>query len=124
MIIDLRPNAKFQPEIYEMLSEISYKKIDLFNDLIEKISLDFKNNLDWWVEQPASRNTFQSPLYFYYCCLHLINSLLSSGKTIDKVISYSPALNKILRSLKKKYHVKFKIQGPKGRISYFLYFFH
>ena len=119
MIIDLRPNAKLQPEIYEMLSEISYKKIDLFNDLIEKTSSDFKDDLDWWVQQPGSRNTFQSPLYYYFCCLHLINSLLSSGKTIDKVISYSPALNKTLRSLKKKYHVKFKIQGPNGRISYF-----
>tara|TARA_Y100001970_G_scaffold15871_1_gene17883 strand:+ start:68397 stop:70118 length:1722 start_codon:yes stop_codon:yes gene_type:complete len=122
VIIDLRPGAKLQSEVFEMLKDISYKKIDSFNNLIEEVSFDFKDDIDWWVQQPGSRNTFQSPLYYYFCCLHLINSMLSSGQHIDKIISCSPALNKILKSFRKKYHIKFKIQGPKGKISYFIYF--
>ena len=35
MIIDLRPGAKLQSEVFEMLKDISYKKIDSFNNQTE-----------------------------------------------------------------------------------------
>ena len=77
MIIDLRPGAKLQSKVFEMLKDISYKKTDSFNNLIEEVSFDFKDDLDWWVQQPGSRNTFQSPLYYYFCCLHFDDFMLA-----------------------------------------------
>jgi len=122
MILDLRHNSKFQPEIFDMLKNISYQKADLFNDIIANASSNSQYNLDWWVEQPASRNTFQSPLFYHFCCFHLVKELLESSTIVEKVISDSPGLNNILISLKEKYGARYIIQGPKGILSKFFFY--
>jgi hypothetical protein len=114
MILDLRSNSVLKSPIFETLNNISYKRRSQFNEIIGNISSNFEDNLDWWVEQPASRNISQSNLFYQFCCLYLIDGLIRSGTHLDKIISDSPAFCRILRILKKKQNMAFEIQGPEG----------
>ena len=123
MILDLRQHSELIPPVFDMLKRISYARRDQFNDLIGKVSSHFENNVDWWVEIPAGRSPLQSNLFFHFCCLHLVNELIKSDTNIEKVIVDSAALNRILKTVRKKHGASFEIQRPKGRSPRFLYYF-
>jgi hypothetical protein len=75
-ILDLRFDGKLPAEISSLFNTISYELRPKFNEIVTEISTQLKKNLDWWVQGPASRNTFNSPFFHYYCLLHLISKLI------------------------------------------------
>ena len=77
--LDLRFNGKLTPEISPIFNKTSYEHRGQFNDLVSVMSLPYKDSLDWWVQGPASRNTFASPFFHYYCCLHFVRHLVEDG---------------------------------------------
>ena len=77
-VLDLRFNGQFDPETAIIFNQISYDFRSQFNEIITTISRPFIDNLDWWVEGPASRNTFASPLFHNLCCLLLIEYLIKN----------------------------------------------
>jgi len=122
LILDLCQNSQLQSQVFDALRKISFSKIDDFNDLIGNVSGTLSKNVDWWVEQPASRNTLQSPLFYRFCCIHLIIELIHSGTNIEKVIVDSAALFKIIKELKEKEDLRFEIDGPDGELPSFQFY--
>jgi hypothetical protein len=79
-ILDIRFNSKLNSDISLLFSKISHKKRADFNEFITSISKPHLKNLDWWVQGPASRNTYSSPLFHYYCVLFLIHHLIQEKR--------------------------------------------
>jgi len=122
LILDLCQNSQLQSQVFDALRKISFSKIDEFNDLIGNVSETLSKNVDWWVEQPASRNTLQSPLFYHFCCIYLIIKLIQSGTNIEKVIVDSAALFKIIKEIKEKENFIFEIDGPDGELPSFQFY--
>ncbi len=122
MIINLTLNENLNDEILDLLKVISIREKDNFNNLIELCSKTLAENIDWWVEQSSSRNIHQSPLFYRFCCIHLIIELIHSGTNIKKVIVDSAALFKIIKELKEKENLSFEIDGPEGELPSFQFY--
>ena len=78
--LDCRFNGILHVEVSGLFNTISSELRHKFNEIVTEISTPLKQKLDWWVEGPASRNTFGSPFFHYYCSLHLIQKLLDQNK--------------------------------------------
>ena len=74
-LLDLRWNGKLPENYGQIFNEIAYLIRKEFIELIEQLSSNMSNNLDWWVEGPASRNYFSSPLFHYCCSLIFIENV-------------------------------------------------
>ena len=72
MKLDLRFNARMQTQFSGIFNDISYFNRNIFNNFIDFISRPLIHNIDWWAESPASRNTYASPLFHYFCCINLV----------------------------------------------------
>ena len=71
-ILDIRFNSMLNSDISLLFNKISHEKRADFNEFVTSISKPNIKNLDWWVQGPASRNTYSSPLFHYYCVLFFI----------------------------------------------------
>lgn len=78
--LDSRFNGSLHAEISGLFNTISYELRPKFNEIVTEISTPFKKKLDWWVQGPASRHTFSSPFFHYYCILHLIQKLIEENE--------------------------------------------
>ena len=77
-----------------------------FTKWIDKNS--FKNNLDWWLSIPASRNFNLSDLYHYFCVIEAIKEA-NRKKLISEIILSDSNLKEILiNQLKIKFTLTFK----------------
>jgi hypothetical protein len=74
--------------------------------IVSTLSRPFIGNLDWWVEGPASRNTFASPLYHNLCCLLLVEHLIKNKMfCFSKVLVDNSALQIILIQVFKDFDI-------------------
>ena len=119
MILDLRKESVLDSAVYDSLKRISLNLKDRFNSLIGIVSEDLSENLDWLVGIPASRNTLQSPLFYRFCCIHLVIELVQRGIIIEKVIVDSTALFRAINELKAKRDFDFEIEGPNNELPNF-----
>lgn len=78
--LDFRFNGKIDSAISLLFDNISTEQRELFNELVAQLSMPLADNLDWWVQGPASRNTYASPFFHYYCTLHLLSHLLENDQ--------------------------------------------
>ena len=85
-ILDIRFNSKLNSDISLLFNKISHEKRADFNEFVASISKPNIKNLDWWVQGPASRNTYSSPLFHYYCVLFLLNHLIQEKRFSFEVI--------------------------------------
>jgi hypothetical protein len=99
-VLDLRFNGKLNREVNNLFNQISNKKRSSFNDVVSELSEPHINNIDWWVEGPASRNTYSSPFFHRYCCFFLVDSLIDSGGfRYGEIIVDSEEFAKLLKQL-------------------------
>lgn len=75
-VLDLRFNGKLHADLCPVFEQIASGCRRPFNEVVSMLSAPHKDSLDWWVQGPASRNTFASPFFHYYCCIHFIRHLL------------------------------------------------
>ena len=61
-ILDIRFHGKLNSDISLQFNKIAHEKRSDFNDFIAIISRPNIENIDWWVEGPASRNTYSLSL--------------------------------------------------------------
>lgn len=107
LILDLRFNGKLNPEINQIFNQISYQNRKEFNDMVTILSQAHKDNLDWWAQGPASRNTYSSPFFHYYCSLALILRLTEDKLFIPKeIIVDSPKLKGIITTILDDFGIK------------------
>ena len=100
MIIDLRFGKGIDPLITPYFDEISYANRSTFNEFIGSFSSELIQNLDWWADNPSSRNTYASPLFHYFCCIHLIEKLSRENIIgIQKIIVDSLVLKGLLKEI-------------------------
>ena len=100
MKVDLRFSSKINPEFNRLFNDISWSSRQEFNDFITSISKNFQGNLDWWVESPASRNTYASSLFHYFCCAKLIFEIIQDKNCgIDAIYVDSRELKKIIEKI-------------------------
>ena len=104
MILDLRFKAKIDPRVTPFLDHLSFSNRVNFNKFIESFSRPLIDNIDWWAENPASRNTYSSPLFHYFCSIHLLVNLIE-GKifNIDTIIVDSKTMKDLLSKICKQY---------------------
>lgn len=104
--LDFRFKGSFDPEIAVIFNQISYDYRSNFNEIVSTLSRPFIGDLDWWVEGPASRNTFASPLYHNLCCLLLVEYLIKNKLfCFSKVLVDNSALQIILIQLFKDFDI-------------------
>jgi hypothetical protein len=84
--LDLRFEGKLDSETSLLFNTISNEKRSGFNNFIAELSEPNIDNVDWWLEGPASRNTLSSPLFHRYCCLFLVLNLIENNKFNYKAI--------------------------------------
>ena len=82
-------NKEFNAIALEIRSE--------YNELIERVSADHVNNIHWIVGSVASRNKYQSPLFYRCCQLVLIQNILERNEKISKVIISDRPMAKLLK---------------------------
>ena len=106
-ILDIRFNGKLNSDISLLFNKISNEKRADFNEFITSISKPNIKNLDWWVQGPASRNTYSSPLFHYYCVLFLLNHLIQEKRFLfEGVIVNSLSFKVIVEELLSNSNVK------------------
>ena len=83
-----------------------------FTHWIGKISIPYKNNLDWWSSPPVSRNLYLSDLYKNICIIKTVDLLKKKNSLPYMLITNSIALKKILerRNIKILINVPFLYQ--------------
>jgi hypothetical protein len=68
-----------------------------YNDLIESVSADHVNNIHWIVGSVASRNKYQSQLFYRCCQLILIKKILEREEDLSEVILNDRPMSKLLK---------------------------
>ena len=93
-----------------------------FTDWIGKISIPYKDNLDWWSSPPASRNLYLSDLYKNICIIKTVDLLKKKNSLPHMLITNSIALKKILerRNIKILINVPFLYQPIFKKIFFLL----
>ena len=76
MELDLRFNKKISPDYAELFDDISFSLRERFNDFIDNLSRPLIDDIDWWAQNPASRNTYTSPLFHYFCSVSFFIEIL------------------------------------------------
>ena len=101
MKIDLSIGAELSYGISVKIDEVAKDTRKDFTEIISIVSQrkGLANNIDWWVESPASRNTLASPLFYYLCGIRLIERLIKENHYISEIVVDSFALKIIIRDL-------------------------
>jgi hypothetical protein len=98
-ILDLRQKSILEDNISKKLNDLANQEGKAFTNIIGEISAPYKNNIDWWVSSPASRNTLNSDLFLSYCKVKLIKGLLENGNYIDKIIVDTSEMKSVISQL-------------------------
>ena len=102
-------DAKIDPEHSVLFNRIAVDIRKPFTGLIESISRQNKDSLDWWVSSPASRNTFASPLFHYCCCIALLQELIRAKKPVSEIITDSRAFKRVVEDYLAKQGVNARV---------------
>lgn len=113
--LDLRYQGHLDPKYMSLFNKIASEIRQDFTDLVQDISEEHKDNLDWWVSSPASRNIYASPLFHYCCSLVFLQELLKNNEPISQIITDSKAFKSTVES-------KYQLQGLYIKISFSLIF--
>ena len=71
LVLDLRFSGQLSAKVIPDFNDLAMKLRPEFHAMLEVVSAENRDNLDWWFSAPASRNTFSSPLFHYFCCLYV-----------------------------------------------------
>lgn len=90
-------------------------------DLMSRLSVAHKGDIDWWVSSFAVRNTYVCPLYNRLCQLILVKHFSEKEPFLDVIVD-SNALAETIRSMSGE-SVKISTKNSRGKVSYFVRFF-
>jgi hypothetical protein len=83
----------------EELNKIAVEIREDYNNLVESVSAEYTENLNWIVGSVASRNKYYSPLFMRCCRVAFIQKLIVQSKVIDKVKLADRQLANVIRDL-------------------------
>jgi len=114
-ILDLR---KFYSSESKLIDRIAERIRDDYVEFLSKIRRKNENDIDWWMLDFVSRNTFASDLFFNFCKLIFFREKLISTRTYKKIIVDSIALKIVIEKycMEHKYECKvFCIKNKKTK---------
>jgi len=113
--LDLRFNGKLESEVSLLFNKVAFEQRKYFNEFVSEISSNNINSLDWWVQGPASRNTYSSSLFHSFCVIHLLSKMIQDKIFLfDEVLVDSLSLARIIEDLFLEFNItkcKVKIQN-------------
>ncbi|MBL6758690.1 MAG: hypothetical protein ISQ17_02955 [Pelagibacteraceae bacterium] len=74
-----------------------------FSNWIDELNKDFKNDIDWWLLYPSSRNPNYSNLFHYICILETFNKI-KKNKTSIQITTSSEILFNLIKVKNLKNH--------------------
>jgi len=99
-ILDLRFEGRLDVKSNKLFNIISNDLRTEFNNLITDLSMPNIDNIDWWVNGVPSRNTFASPFFHYFCCIHFVYHINKIDiLKFNKIIVDTQSLKKIIDSI-------------------------
>ena len=99
MQVDLRFNGAIRSDLVELFDKVSFSNRESFNYLIDQLSRPLIDSIDWWAQNPASRNTYTSPLYHYFCSYKFFQEILSKEIEVTEIILDSRELKNIFKKV-------------------------
>ena len=102
----------------KLLNEIADKAKFKYNELIEILSEDKIDNINWIVGSIASRNKYQSKLFERCCKLILMQKLIDSKFTIKRIETFDAALAKIIKDYVQKHKFNIKVISKETFLGY------
>ena len=82
---------------------------DDYIDYLTRIGKAYEHDINWWMLNFVSRNTFISPLFFYICCLIMLKKRFAEGHNYDRIIVNSNALMETLSDFKAENSLSFQL---------------
>lgn len=113
MQIDFSKSGRLSVSQAKQLTAVADRARGWYNEMIEKLSEGNEGNIDWWVSDVASRNTYASFLFRDCCYTLLAMELLESGE-IDEVVVDSKALSQVLMKLCEKKKIRVRVIFKRG----------
>ena len=101
--LDLCFGGDVDHEITELFDSMSLALRPKFNELVTEISRPYIGEIDWRLQGPASRNTFSSPLFHYFCSFHLVQYLVDENEDFPYQVvqldseAFSNVISKLLK---------------------------
>jgi hypothetical protein len=94
-----------------LVDNIAEKIRKRYVDYLIKIGRSNEKNIDWWVLEFVSRNTYMSSLFRNVCYLIMLKKRLKEGYIYDEIIVDSLPLKKVIKKNYDKYHFKVSYSG-------------
>jgi hypothetical protein len=109
MILDITGASPLSPEHARMLNDLAVELRPRIVALIDQMSFEQEDNIDWWVTPLASRNPFASRFFLSCCRLALLDRLLASRMVPSEVLIDSSAMADLACSLSNRHGTSFRI---------------
>lgn len=96
MKIDLSISGRIDAELLPLFNEVAQEMRGDYNRIIESIGEGRENNIDWWVSELASRNTYSCCAFDLFCRFVFIERLVESGRVPTSIVTDCEALSRVL----------------------------
>lgn len=114
-ILDFTKLERYDSRLLDNIAEKIRKR---YVDYLVKIGRSNEKNIDWWVLNFVSRNTYLSPFFRNICCLVMLKKRLKEGHVYNEIIVDSLALKKVIERSFQKYHFKVNYKGKSELLIY------
>lgn len=124
MELDLTENGSLSASHLKLLNNIAVKIKLSYIEMINRLGRKNNNNIDWWVSEIGSRNTYTSRLFWDCCLLIFAKEVLKNESDITEIKVDSFPLKKVLRHYLRKNHSTIKITwivSRKRQLKYILF---
>ncbi len=109
MKLDLTENGSLSDSHIELLNKIADEIKLQFFEMINRIGKGNENNIDWWVSEIASRNTYSNSLFDDCCLLSLVKKVLQEEPDVTEIRVDSYTLKKTLSHYVRQNYPQIKV---------------
>ena len=109
MKLDLSKNGHLSLTHLKLLNTIADEIKSSYMEMINQVGRGNEQNIDWWVSEIASRNTYTSRLYNDCCLLIFIKEVLKQEPGINEIIVGSLPLQKVLLQYVRKVYPDMRV---------------
>ena len=114
--------CEYPQNIKEIFFKENIKNRSKYTSWIENLSKNYKQDLDWWLTAPSSRNPFVSNLHKHLSILDTLEKIKNKTKFID-IIFNTKSIFPILENWSKKNNINIKLNFKKKEVKKNNFFF-
>jgi len=114
MQLDLTENGSLSIPHIELLNNLADGLKSSYHELINRLGTGKEHNIDWWVSEISSRNTYSNSLFDDYCLLHLVKKVLQEEPDLTGIKVDSLALKWMLRRYVRDNYPRIKVSCTAG----------